>query len=245
MLNTILIDDEILAIERLKRLLKQFGDQIKIIAEFTNPEEAITKIDELKPDLIFLDIQMPGYNGFELLEKITHQPLIIFITAYDQYALKAFETNSIDYLLKPVDKKRLAQSIEKLLKITSANKIDYEKRINELIRFIKQSTSKKIQVKIGNEIRLIDTNEIYFLRALDKYVEIYTHEKKYLSSLSLNKFEEMIDENEFVRVHRSVIINLKHLDTINRSINGYKVRMKDKNNSVLPVSRYLKHNLGI
>lgn len=245
MLNTILIDDEILAIERMKRLLKPHTDQIKIVAECTNPEDAIEKIDEMKPDLIFLDIQMPGSNGFEVLEKIAHQPLIIFVTAYDQYALQAFETNSIDYLLKPVDKKRLAQSIEKLLKITSAGKIDYEKRINELLSFVKQSESKKIQVKTGNDIRLIDAGEIYFFRALDKYVEICTYEKKYISSLSLNKFEETLNENEFVRVHRSVIINLRYLDVISRSLGGYRVKMKDKNNSQFPVSRYLKHKLGL
>lgn len=242
--STILIDDEPLALQRLEKLLKPYGDTIDILAKASNGFDAIKAIDELQPDIIFLDIQMPELNGFDVLERIKHQPFVIFSTAYDEYALRAFETNSIDYLLKPVTSSRLDKAIEKLKTLTGEKMESFQSQLSDLLLNIKSSPN-RIQVRKGDKIKLIHPENIYFFSADEKYTRLNTYDESYLIDKSLSVLETELDD-PFVRVHRKAIINMNFIDEISKMFKGsYKVIMKDENKTELPVSRALKHRLGI
>ncbi len=242
--KTILIDDEPLALQRLERLLAPF-EFIEITATASSGFEAVEKINELKPDLIFLDIQMPELTGFEVLEQIDESPFIIFSTAYDEYALKAFETNSIDYLLKPIEPKRLKTALEKLQRFTQEDIGLYKEQLQKLLASFKAPSKKRIKVKIGNHIRLLNVEDIYYFRAEDKYVEVHTFDESFLLNQSLNQLQADLPPDDFVRVHRSAIINLNFLMEIKNNFGTYRVRMLDKNKSELPVSRNSKVKSGL
>ncbi len=243
--RTILIDDEPLALQRMERLLAPF-ESIEIIAKAGSGLEAVEKINELKPDLIFLDIQMPELTGFEVLEQIKESPFIIFSTAYDEYALKAFETNSIDYLLKPIEPKRLTSAIEKLQRLTQEDVSQYKEQLLKLLSGFKAPSQKRIKVKIGNHIRLLNVEDIYYFRAEDKYVEVHTFDESFLLNQSLNQLQADLPPDDFVRVHRSAIINLNYLKDIKKlHLGSYRARMKDKQGTEVPVSRNSRAKLGL
>lgn len=217
MYKTIVIDDEQLARQRIKRLLKEY-DEIEIIAEAENGAEGLLLIEQHQPDLIFLDIEMPVLNGFEMLAKLTHQPKVVFTTAYDQYAIKAFEEGSIDYLLKPVELERLDKTIKKL---KQTNLIPAQIPLEELIRQINgKKAIKTLTVKIGDKILLIKLSDIVHIQAEDKYVFLHTVDgKKHLTDFTLSTLEEKLPE-EFLRIHRSDIINTDFIKEIRKGFNG-------------------------
>ncbi|MES2448212.1 MAG: response regulator [Bacteroidota bacterium] len=218
MWKTIIIDDEQLARQRIKRLLKEY-DEVDIVAEAENGQEGLTIIEQLKPDLIFLDIEMPILNGFEMLAKLNHQPKVVFTTAYDQYAIKAFEEGSIDYLLKPIELDRLDKTIKKLKQtnLTTTNQVPLE----ELIRQINGKKSiKTLTVKIGEKILLIKLSDIVHIQAEDKYVFLHTVDgKKHLTDFTLSTLEDKLPE-EFLRIHRGDIINTDYIKEIRKGFNG-------------------------
>jgi len=243
--KTILIDDEPLALQRLERLLAPF-EFIEITATASSGFEAVEKINELKPDLIFLDIQMPELTGFEVLEQIDESPFIIFSTAYDEYALKAFETNSIDYLLKPIEPKRLKTALEKLQRFTQEDIGLYKEQLQNLLSGLKAPSKKRIKVKIGNHIRLLNVEDIYYFRAEDKYVEVHTFDESFLLNQSLNQLQADLPPDDFIRVHRSAIINLNYLKEIKKlHMGSYHARMKDKRKTEVPVSCNSRVKLGL
>ncbi len=217
MWKTIIIDDEQLARQRLKRLLKAY-DEIEVIAEAEDGELGLESINKHKPNLIFLDIEMPILNGFEMLAKLTHQPKVVFTTAYDQYAIKAFEEGSIDYLLKPIEIERLDKTIKKL-KQTNLSAAPVQ--IEELIRQMQQKKAiKTLTVKLGDKILLIKLSDIVHVQAEDKYVFLHTVDgKKHLTDFTLSALEEKLPE-EFLRIHRSEIINTEYIKEIRKGFNG-------------------------
>ena len=217
MWKTIIIDDEQLARQRLKRLLKVY-DEITIIAEAANGAEGLELVEKQQPDLIFLDIEMPVLNGFEMLSKLKHQPKVVFTTAYDQYAIKAFEEGSIDYLLKPIELERLDKTIKKL---KQTNLATTQVPIEELIRQINgKKTMKTLTVKLGDKILLIKLSDIVHIQAEEKYVFLHTVDgKKHLTDFTLSNLEERLPE-EFLRIHRSDIINTEYIKEIRKGFNG-------------------------
>ena len=217
MWKTIVIDDEQLARQRIKRLLKAY-DEIEVIAEAEDGELGLESINKHKPDLIFLDIEMPILNGFEMLAKLTHQPKVVFTTAYDQYAIKAFDEGSIDYLLKPIEVERLDKTIKKL-KETNLSAAPVQ--IEELLRRMQQKkTIKTLTVKLGDKILLIKLTDIVHVQAEDKYVFLHTADgKKHLTDFTLSALEEKLPE-EFLRIHRSEIINTEYIKEIRKGFNG-------------------------
>ncbi len=244
--QTILIDDEPLALERLARLLEPHRDQIRIIAQADNGPEAVEQLDSLEPDLIFLDIQMPGMDGFEVLNAAGHHPLVIFSTAYDEYAVKAFAENSVDYLLKPVDPQRLHQAIKKLGRLTDAGQANMKRQIKKLLDLSGHSGKTRITVRVGDVVRFIDAEEIHFFRARDKYVEVKTAEESFLVSKPLNQLEKELGGDDFVRIHRSALVNMKWIKKVRRLQNGnWWVEMQDRHATRLPVSRNSKSKLGL
>lgn len=242
--KTILVEDEELSRLGLKKKLEQF-DEIDIIDMAENGIEAVEKINKLKPDLIFLDIQMPGMNGFEVLQNLKYMPVVIFTTAFDEYALKAFETNSIDYLLKPIEEDRLQKAMEKLKKFTEKEKCDYDSKITSLLSELtnKQDKLSRIHIKIGDEVLFVNTNDIFFFKADNKYTSICTFDDEYIINDTLASLEEKLPEN-FIRIHRGFIINMNHLNKLKKWFGGkYLAVMKDKKKTEIPVSRNSKDKL--
>ncbi|MEI7596081.1 MAG: LytTR family DNA-binding domain-containing protein [Bacteroidota bacterium] len=227
--KTILVDDEELARERLKRLLTSFSEYIEIIGEAVDGNQAEKQIEALKPDLVFLDIQMPGKNIFEVLKDLKHKPIIVFCTAYDQFALKAFESFSLDYILKPVEIDRINQTIEKLKRVSGTSNLDF---IIQHLSELQQPKPKmqSISHKVGDRIVLVKTEEITFLNADNKYVNFYNANcKEYITEHPLKVLEEKLPD-QFIRVSKSHIINISFVKEIQRYFRGkFLITIDDRN----------------
>jgi two-component system LytT family response regulator len=228
--KTIVIDDEPAARRLMKNLLQEHSDVVQVIDEAGTGAEAIQKIEALKPDLVFLDIQMPDLTGFEVIEKLAHKPNIIFTTAYEQYAIRAFETFSIDYLLKPIKEERLEQSIQKLKQF---GKSDTSINITGLQQIIEQFKAPQkataLPIKTGDRIILLRYENIAYLEAQDKYVFVYTQDgQKHLTDQSLTTLSEKLP-TQFHRIHKSYIINKDRVREMHRHFNSrYLFIMEDK-----------------
>lgn len=225
-IKTLLVDDEEIAIHRLKKAL-QHHPQITIIGEATSGSSAITAINTQQPDLVFLDIQMPEINGFEVLTHLTHTPLIVFVTAYEEYAIQAFEKNSLDYLLKPVENHRLAITIKRILD----NKAGHTSILQKIAALVSTQPAKNtittIPVKTGTKINLVHVADICFLEAKDKYVYLHTHDEAKLIEYPLTWLQDRLP-NEFVRIHRSLIINKLKIREIHKYFKGtYIITIND------------------
>lgn len=232
MKKIIIIDDEPLARSIVKTYLHDYPD-LEIVSECGDGFEGVKMITQHQPDLIFLDIQMPKINGFEMLELIQEKPDVIFTTAFDEYALKAFETNALDYLLKPFSKERFAGAIDKWRKTEKKpEKID---TINETAN--KQPDERfRIVVKDGTEIRIIPTAEIHYLEAYDDYVKIFMKNGYHLKKKTMNYFEQVLDPKQFIRIHRSYIININELTKIESfEKNSYVAILRSEKR--VPISR--------
>lgn len=213
MINTLLIDDEPLARSLVAEYLQAYPE-IKIVQECNDGFEGVKAIAQHKPDLIFLDIQMPKINGFEMLELIDQPPAVIFTTAFDEYAMKAFETHAIDYLLKPFSKERFDKAIQKWLqqRNPSEAKPAAQTLISEEIR--QPEERNRIVVKEGSNIRIIPVHEINYIEAYDDYVKIFTQKEMFLKKKTMSFYEQSLDNAQFVRVHRSYLIQLNQLTKI-------------------------------
>lgn len=216
--KTVIIDDERLAREELKSILSEFTE-IEIIAEAQNGDEGIEIIKKMSPDLIFLDVNMPGMTGFEMLKKLEEIPYVIFVTAYDEYALKAFEVNALDYILKPVDPDRLSDAISKL---KDKEELEYESSTaTKSIRKERQLTVKdKVFIKDGEKCYFVTLADIRMLESDGNYVKVYFGKSRPLILRSLNSFEERLDPEYFFRANRKFIINLDWVESIENWFNG-------------------------
>lgn len=212
MLKVILIDDERLARSELKRLLKDFPD-VEIIGEAANATEGIEKIESLSPDLIFLDIQMPGKTGFDMLTDLEKAPHVIFVTAYDEYALKAFEVNALDYLMKPVEPKRLADALLKVRQKDEEELLSYNNRglLGE---------NDQVFVKDGERCWFVKLSDVRLFESVGNYAKVFFGPNKPLILKSLNALEERLDEKVFFRANRKHIINLRMIEKIEPYFNG-------------------------
>jgi len=237
-LRTLIIDDEELARKRLRKMLQGFESELEVIGEAGNGKEAVEKIEAAHPDVIFLDIQMPGYDGFEVVRRLHVKPFIIFVTAFDEYALRAFEENSVDYLLKPIDRKRLDMAVEKLRRLFNVPKTPSNDNIERLLSQLAAAPMKRLQVKSGDKILLINVDDIVYFEAKDKYTFLHTFDHQHIIDFTLADLEGRLDKTNFIRIHRSNIINLKYIHELVKWFGGkYKVRLKDKNQTELLVSR--------
>ena len=216
-MRAIIIDDERLARQELKSLLSEYPE-IEIIGESSNAEDAIKQIEGKEPDLIFLDIQMPGKNGFEMLQELDKVPKVIFVTAYDEYALNAFEVNALDYLLKPVQTKRLDSTLQKLLHSKEGHK---ESTLAEM-EVVKDILSENDQVfvKDGEKCWFVKLSEIRLFESEGNYVRVYFNTFRPLILKSLNTLEERLNSKTFFRASRKHIINLKWINKIETWFNG-------------------------
>ncbi len=235
-ITSIIIDDETLARELIKKFISHHSN-INLIAECSNGFDAIKKINGTKPDLIFLDIQMPKINGFEMLELLEDPPVIIFTTAYDQYALKAFEVNAVDYLLKPFSQERFDEALQKAF-LYLENKSLQENKLKDLVKLNDQKNDflERVVVKDGQNISIIPLENIRWIEAHDDYVMIHTTQKKFLKQKTMKYFEEHLNPKDFIRIHRSYIVGVKEIKKIELlEKESYQVVLEDK--KTLPLSR--------
>jgi len=208
--KTIIIDDERLAREEVKRALRGYPE-FEIIGEASHVDEAKTLIEELLPDILFLDIHMPGKTGFDLLEELTTVPEVVFTTAYDEYAVKAFELNALDYLVKPLRDERFSKTIEKV-KIELVEKAELKIEILPM--------HQKIFIKDGEKCHFIPLTEIYFIESLENYARLYFGNQKAMIKRSLNLLAEKLDPKVFFRINRSQMINIHYIKEIHPHFNN-------------------------
>ena len=247
MTRVILIDDEPLAREVVKEYLEDYS-QIEVIAECNDGFEGVKAISLHQPDLVFLDIQMPKINGFEMLELLDTKPAVIFTTAFDEYAIKAFEAHAVDYLLKPFGKDRFKKAVDKWLEQRDLSEV--RKQVKTLVETVAPAPEQhdRIVVKTGSNIKIIPASEVFYLEAYDDYVKIHTPEGVFLKNRTMQYFENLLGANLFARIHRSYIVQLSQitrLDPYERD--SYTAVLKS--GAKLPVSKTgyakLKSVLGI
>jgi len=224
-IKTLLVDDEEVAIRRLRQMLSRYPD-ISIIGEAADGPSAVAIINERRPELVFLDIQMPGLDGFGVLGGLDYTPMIVFLTAYEEYAVKAFEKESLDYLLKPVEAERLDLTIQRVARNRATDGSILEK-IQRLIDGIRAAdTITTIPVKAGNRIQLVSVADVYFFAAKDKYVMVHEREGQRLIEYPLSWLEHRLPP-EFIRVHRGYIVNKVKIREIHRFLKGTFVIIMD------------------
>ena len=235
MIKTIIIDDEAPAREIVSDYLEIYPE-IGIVAQCGDGFSGLKAIQEHKPELIFLDVQMPRLTGFEMLEVLEDKPVIIFTTAYDQHAIKAFEQNALDYLLKPFSEERFRQAVDRAIKVIRGGMPGQAieslgKQMDE-----QQEILQRVIVKLRNEIRIIPVAQIYYFEAQDDYVMIYTENERFLKQKTLKFFEDHLDPRDFLRIHRSYIVRLDKIKKIEpyEKSNGIIILSNAKS---LPVSR--------
>jgi two-component system, LytTR family, response regulator len=215
----IICDDE----DDARLLIQQYiagYPQLQVIKECNNGPEAVAAIDSLEPDLIFLDIQMPGLSGFQVLQKIVHVPQIIFSTAFDKYALKAFDNNAVDYLLKPYTKERFAQAVNKVL-LGAAKNREAIKNLSDNLQSAYTAYPEKVLVESGSRMISLSVNDIHWIEADGDYTRLHTAQKFYLSTYGISILEQKLNPAAFIRIHRSAIININLIKEVYKDSNGY------------------------
>ncbi|MDR0803440.1 LytTR family transcriptional regulator DNA-binding domain-containing protein [Fluviicola sp.] len=242
MIKAFIVDDEPLAREVVKKHLQKYGD-ITLVGEASDGFEALKLIPELKPDLLFLDVQMPKISGFELLELLSDMPSVIFTTAFDEFALKAFEVNALDYLLKPFSEERFDAAVSKKRNSEPGNSTQ---KTDIPLQIIHEQN--RIVIKDGTEIKIVPVQDVDYIEAYDDYVKIYQGKKYILKKQTMNHFEQVLPKDQFIRIHRSYILNVNQLTKIESyEKNSYVAILKS--GSSIPISRSsysdLKSRLGL
>lgn len=245
-LRAYLVDDEPLALKRLTRLLNESG-RIEITGSSTDPAEALTELARSPPDILFLDIEMPGMTGFDLLSRLNPQPMVIFTTAYDQYALRAFEDHSIDYLLKPIERERLARALEKVERLRGG--ADATTIATQVILALRDRFLTRIASRIGDRIEFIEIASVTHFFAQDKLTYAATAAKNHMVDSSITELEQRLDPSRFLRIHRATLLNLDYVKELHSWFDGrLVVRLKDGKQTELTVARdrapLLKEKLG-
>ncbi len=259
-LRAYLVDDESLAIERLSRLLEKF-DGLSVVGSATDPAMALAELQGptgRSIDVLFLDIQMPGMNGFELLSRVSDQPFVIFTTAFDQYALRAFEVNSIDYLLKPVEAEQLERALHKLDRLRPAARPDWQQR-PELAAMLQEFANlrgerpefpRRIATRVGERISFLDLDQVTHVMASDKLTYAIVNGRQHCVDQTISDLEHRLDPAHFLRIHRAVLVNVDWIQELNSWFGGkIVVTLKDAQRTQLTVARdrvrALKSRLGI
>lgn len=239
-ITAFIVEDEEPSRNRLKRLLLAFKDTIEVIGEAHDGLMAVELISTARPRLLFLDIQLPGIDGLHILERLPYQPAVIFTSAYDQYALKAFQAIAIDYLLKPIDTDMLCKAISKL-RLVGFQQDNITSKIESLIEATSFSTSgpqERIPLRVGDRIDLVNPDDIIFFQADNKYTKVKTSTKEYVIDTTLTELEQKLNPRKFVRIHRAAIVNIDWICELHKWFGGrLKVCLRDHPEIELIVSR--------
>jgi two-component system LytT family response regulator len=256
-LKAYLVDDEPLAVRRLSRLLEATR-RVEIVGSSSDPEAALAFLGANAVDVLFLDIEMPGMNGFELLARLERQPLVVFTTAYDRYALRAFEVNSIDYLLKPIEPQQLERALDKLDRLAGgrqewATRPDIRGLLEEISRSLRSAQTgflTRVASRLGERIQFVDVREVTHFFARDKLTYAAAGGRQLCLDRSIADLESRLDPQRFVRIHRSTLVNLDWVQEVAAGLGGGALlRLKDERRTELVVARdrarTLKERLGL
>jgi two-component system LytT family response regulator len=242
-LRAYLVDDEPLALERLRRLLERTG-RVEVTGSTTEPEEAVAALTADPPDVCFLDIQMPRLDGFEVLARLPSQPMVIFTTAYDQYALKAFGVNSVDYLLKPVETEFLERALRKVERLRGSGQSGQPdlqallKKLTDTLRETKPEYLARIASRLGDRLWFIDLERVTHFYAEDKLTYAVSEGKAYCVDYTITELERKLDPKKFLRIHRSTVVNADWIKEVASLPGGaLNVRLKDSKETDLTVAR--------
>lgn len=253
-LRALVVDDEPLARARLQRMLLARGD-VQVVGEAGSVAEAAPLVDSLTPDLVFLDVQMPGEEGFALLSRIRHRPAVVFVTAFDHYAVRAFEANAVDYLMKPFRPERLAAAVERA-RLVLARPDELARQLQQLLATMgsaakpaRPETLERLTVRLGQKQLILKTEEVLWFGAEDKLVFAATASDRHYVNFTLDELERRLEPARFVRVHRSAIANLDHAVALRPGFAGtWRLQLDDPARTEVPVSRsrarQLKERLG-
>ena len=238
MIRTLIVDDEKLARDRLSGFLKNMNG-IEVVGQASNGVEAVRLIEEEKPDLVLLDVQMPGLDGFGVLNAIKHRPQVIFATAFDEYAIRAFEVQAIDYLLKPISRSRLSESVRRV----EARLADHTPAsdVREIVRALEAKDRRyvaQVPVHKGKQILVLPTDDVYWFEVEYRLVYAYTASDRYMTSFTLKDLEDRLDPEVFFRAHKSRLVNLNHVRAIVPWFGGrFKLVMRNPQSSEVELSR--------
>jgi two-component system LytT family response regulator len=249
MLRAYIVDDERLAIERLTRLLEASG-RVRIVGSTSDPETALAELHDRDVDVLFLDIQMPGLTGFELLQRLERDVPIIFTTAYDRYALDAFAVNSIDYLLKPIEPERLDRALDKLTRLAGQPRPDVRALARELAAQLGSGRRlERIASRVGERTTVLEVARVTHFFSKDKLTFAVSGSRDHAIEYTLAELEQRLDPRRFVRIHRATIANLAFVAELYPGVDGMLIRLKDDRKTELSVARdrvrYLKDRLGM
>jgi two-component system LytT family response regulator len=250
MMQAFVLDDEPLAVRRLSRMLVDTG-RVEIAGTGSDPVDAVEWLSANKVDVLFLDIQMPGMDGFEALSMLNPQPLVVFTTAYDQYALQAFEVNSIDYLLKPIEERHLLRALDKIERLRAGGiPQDLASQLASLLQSRQPAYPERIASRLGERIQFLDLDQVTHFFARDKLTYAATKTKNYAVGYTISDLEQKLNPKQFCRIHRSTLLNLAYVLELDAWFEGRVLaRLKDEKRTELQVSRdrvqELKKRLGV
>jgi len=249
MITAYLVDDEKPALDRISRMLESTR-RVKIVGSSVDPVRALEELSGKKPDVLFLDIHMPELSGFELLKKFKDPPLVVFTTAYDEYALKAFQENSVDYLVKPIEAQALARALDRADRIIRGTQnFDVAEALNQIASALAAGGLRHLTSQVGQKLKVIDVADITHVFAQDKLTYAVTSEKSYVLDESIAQLETKLEPAGFIRIHRGAILNLAYLDEVRPYFGGRAVaRLSNSKGTELVVARSrvreLKRKLG-
>ncbi|HZR23072.1 MAG TPA: LytTR family DNA-binding domain-containing protein [Vicinamibacterales bacterium] len=246
-MRAFIVDDERLAVQRLSRLLEATG-RVEIAGSATDPEEALAFLRETRVDVLFLDIQMPGMTGFELLAQLPDPPVVVFTTAFDRYALNAFEVNSIDYLLKPIEPERLEKALDKLARVRQPDVRSLAKQL--AAELAPNRRVERIASRVGERTTILEVARVTYFFAKDKLTFASINGREHVIDHTLSELEDQLDARRFARIHRATIVNVPMIQELFPDVDGgMLVRLKDEKRTELSVARDrvrdLKQRLGI
>lgn len=238
MIRTLVVDDEKLARDRLSKFLQNMNG-VEIVGQASNGVEAVRLIEEETPDLVFLDVQMPGLDGFGVLNAIKHQPQVIFATAFDEYAIRAFEVEAVDYLLKPISRSRLSESVRRVEeRLADHNPAPDLRQIVRALEAKERRHAAQVPVHKGKQILVLSTDDVYWFEVEYRLVYAYTASDRYMTSFTLKDLEERLDPEVFFRAHKSRLVNLNHVRAIVPWFGGrFKLVMNNPQASEVELSR--------
>jgi two-component system LytT family response regulator len=250
MIQAFVLDDEPLAVRRLSRMLEETG-RVEVAGASSDPVDAVEWLSANQVDVLFLDIQMPGMDGFEALSMLNPQPLVVFTTAYDQYALQAFEVNSIDYLLKPVGERHLLRALDKIERLRSGGiSQDLASQLASLLQSRQTSYPERIATRLGERLQFLDLDQVTHFFARDKLTYAATKAKNHVVGYTISELEQKLNPKQFCRIHRATLLNLAYVLELDAWFEGrLMARLRDEKRTELQVSRdrvqELKKRLGV
>lgn len=240
--RAVVVENEELSMSRMKRLLGEFPNDVELVGEAADGLSAVEVIERTAPALLFLDIDLPGLNGFEVLARLRRQPIVIFTTAFNQHALEAFKTHAVDYLLKPIDVKAVARSFEKLRSMTDP--LQFSQALERLLEANAAQTTGRIACRSGDRTVLLKTGEILYFQADNKYTSVFTINREFLIDTPLVDLERKLSPKDFVRIHRATLVNVAWIAEIRRAYDGrMTVLLRDTKDKELPVGRSFADNV--